>query len=267
VLEKRGEGARLLQVALFRADGKVFRIEAGTAGPLREPKRIARLFAERLDAIGDEVDPGFGFDIIRLCALVTERSEPQQTGLAAPDHEADLAHLIDRLGARFGLRRITRQIEEDTHIPEFAVTGVAAHIVRPRPRRTNLAVELHEDSPAPTRPIQLFADPEPIEAIAELPDGPPAQFTWRRMRHVVLRAEGPERIAMEWWRDRSGLVLMRDYFRVESREGLRVWIFRSWMRPKTPEEKEQESDQKEEWYLGQEIDQPPIRWFLHGVFA
>lgn len=87
------------------------------------------------------------------------------------------------------------------------------------------------------------------------------------MRHVVLRAEGPERIAMEWWRDRSGLVLMRDYFRIESREGLRVWIFRSWMRPKTPEEKERESAQKEEWYQGQEIEQPPIRWFLHGVFA
>ena len=266
LLEKRGEGARLLQVVLFRADGKVFRIEAGTAGPLREPKRIARLFAERLDAIGDEIDPGFGFDIIRLCALATERCEPQQTGLAAPDHEADLVHLIDRLGARFGLRRITRLVPQDTHIPEFAVTAVAAHMVRHRPR-TNLAVALHEASPAPTRPIQLFAAPEPIEAIAELPDGPPAQFAWRRMRHVVLHAEGPERIAMEWWRDRSGLVLMRDYFRVESREGLRVWIFRSWWRPKTQEEKERETVQKEEWYLGQEIGQPPIRWFLHGVFA
>ena len=126
VLEQRGEGARLLQVALFRADGKVFRVEAGTGAPLREPRRIARLFADRLDVIGDEVDPGFGFDMVRLCALVTERSDPQQTGLAAPDHEAELAHLIDRLGARFGLRRVMRQVPQDTHIPEFAVTAVAA---------------------------------------------------------------------------------------------------------------------------------------------
>ena len=128
VLEQRGEGARLLQAALFRADGKVFRVEAGTAEPLRDPRRVARLFADRLDVIGDECDPGFGFDMVRLCALVTERHDPQQTGLAQPDHAADLAHLIDRLGARFGLRRVTRLVPQDTHIPEFAVMAVAASV-------------------------------------------------------------------------------------------------------------------------------------------
>ena len=161
VLEQRGEGARLLQVVLFRADGKVFRVEAGTGAPLREPRRIARLFADRLDVIGDEVDPGFGFDTVRLCALVTERSDPQQTGLAAPDHEAELAHLIDRLGARFGLRRVTRQMPQDTHIPEFAVTAVAAASL-PSPLRGRAEIVSH-DSPAPTRPIRLFARPEPVE--------------------------------------------------------------------------------------------------------
>jgi protein ImuB len=95
------------------------------------------------------------------------------------------------------------------------------------------------DSPAPTRPIRLFARPEPIDATAELPDGPPAQFTWRRVRHIVVRAEGPERIAMEWWRDETGRALMRDYFRVESREGVRVWLYREAL----------------------------SRWFVHGVFA
>ena len=88
VLEQRGEGARLLQAALFRTDGKVFRIEVGTGEPLRDPARVARLFAERLHVINDEIDPGFGFDVVRLCALVTERSDPQQTGLAASDHAA-----------------------------------------------------------------------------------------------------------------------------------------------------------------------------------
>jgi protein ImuB len=258
VLEQRGEGARLLQVALFRADGKVFRIEAGTAEPLRTAARVARLFADRLDVIGDEVDPGFGFDMVRLCALVTERSDPRQTGLAAPDHEADLAHLIDRLGARFGLRRVMRQVEENTHIPEFAVSAVAAHMMRRHPEvRGSTASEPRrmimgrsfearfqrapqdDGSLSPTRPIRLFARPEPIEAIAELPDGPPAQFIWRRMRYVVLHAEGPERIAMEWWRDNAGNALTRDYFRVESREGVRVWLYREGV----------------------------SRWFVHGVFA
>jgi protein ImuB len=276
VLEQRGEGARLLQLVLFRADGKVFRVEAGTGAPLRAPRLVVRLFADRLDVIGDEVDPGFGFDMVRLCALVTERSDPQQTGLAAPDHAADLAHLIDRLGARFGLRRVMRQMPEDTHIPEFAVTAVAAaslprHAASSAHSRTRVQpsagpgtgssgnpefrtgspltrgrAEVREhDHPSPTRPIRLFARPEPIDAIAEVPDGPPAQFIWRHALHIVACAEGPERIAMEWWRDETGRTLMRDYFRVESREGVRVWLYHAW--PADP--------------------RLAPRWFVHGVFA
>jgi protein ImuB len=263
VLEQRGEGARLLQVALFRTDGKVFRIEVGTGEPLRDPARVARLFAERLGVISDEIDPGFGFDVVRLCALVTERSDPRQTGLAAPDHAAELAHLIDRLGARFGLRRVTRLIEQDTHIPEYAAMAVGAHMARSlaacpgRSAGRSLALQTQDpgfismrhpghpevDSAAPTRPIRLFARPEPIEALAEVPDGPPAQFTWRRMRHTIIHAEGPERIAMEWWRDEAGRPLTRDYFRVESREGVRVWVFR------------------------EDPINTQTRWFVHGVFA
>jgi protein ImuB len=263
VLEQRGEGARLLQVALFRTDGKVFRIEVGTGEPLRDPARVARLFAERLGVISDEIDPGFGFDVVRLCALVTERSDPQQTGLAAPDHAAELAHLIDRLGARFGLRRVTRLIEQDTHIPEYATMAVGAHMARslaacpgrsagqsraPQTRDPDFISMRHPghtevDSAAPTRPIRLFARPEPIEALAEVPDGPPAQFTWRRMRHTIIHAEGPERIAMEWWRDEVGRPLTRDYFRVESHEGVRVWVFR------------------------EDPINTQTRWFVHGVFA
>jgi protein ImuB len=126
MLERRGEGARLLQAALFRTDGKVFRLQVGTAEPLREAARIRRLFTDRLDVIGDDVDPGFGFDVVRLAALATERCEPAQTGLAAPDHAAELAHLIDRLGARFGGRRVTRLVPQDTHIPEYAAMAVGA---------------------------------------------------------------------------------------------------------------------------------------------
>jgi protein ImuB len=245
VLEQRGEGARLLQAALFRADGKVFRVEAGTGAPLRDAARIVRLFVERLAVVGDECDPGFGFDMVRLSALVTERHDPQQTGLAAPDHAVDLAHLIDRLGARFGLRRVTRLVPQDTHIPEFAVMAVGAAVARRLPHPA-LAFAAEQDSPAPTRPIRLFARPEPVDAIAEVPDGPPAQFTWRRVRHTVLHVEGPERIAMEWWRDQKGNVLTRDYFRVESRQGMRAWLFRDG--------------------LYGEAQHPP-RWFLHGLFA
>ena len=280
VLERRGEGARLVQVALFRSDGAVHRLEIGTGSPLREASRVRRLFEDRLTALGDACDPGFGYDVVRLGALATERCDPTQTGLAGPDHAAELAHLIDRLGARFGLRRVTRLVPQDTHIPEYAVAAVAAattssffpsplwggsrtkcagwgssethpqrhtHYPPPQPSpneraftpvfdglwgegardRASLTQESFEqDSLAPTRPIRLFERPEPIEAIAAVPDGPPVQFTWRRVRYVVAHAEGPERIAMEWWRDEQGQALTRDYFRVESHEGVRVWLYR-----------------------------------------
>ena len=84
VLERRGEGGRLFQVALFRADGKVHRLEIGTGSPLRDPARVRKLFEERLAVLGDACDPGFGYDMVRLSALVTERVDPVQTGLAGP---------------------------------------------------------------------------------------------------------------------------------------------------------------------------------------
>jgi protein ImuB len=287
VLERRGEGARLLQVALFRADGKVHRLELGTAAPLRDPSRIRQLFTDRLAVLGDECDPGFGFDMLRLSALVTERLDETQTGLAGRDDEADLVHLIDRLGARFGLRRLTRLEPRNTHIPEFAVAAVPAHAPSlPSPSRGGSAAkqpgwgescaasdphprplpargrgeraptqEQQFDSLAPTRPVRLFQRPEPIEAIAEVPDGPPVRFRWRRVLHEVATVEGPERIAMEWWRDDRGNPLTRDYFRVQSRGGARMWVYR-------------------EGLFGREVAVPgrpdkPDKptWYLHGLFA
>jgi protein ImuB len=102
-----------------------------------------------------------------------------------------------------------------------------------------------QDTLAPSRPLKLLVRPEPIEAVAEVPDGPPVRFRWRHVLHEVAAAEGPERIAMEWWRDETGAALTRDYFRVESRDGVRVWIFRQGL------------------YRGRA--QPG--WFLHGLFA
>ena len=241
-MERRGEGARLLQVALFRADGKVFRFEARAGAPLRDPARIRRLFSERFVASGDEADPGFGYDMLRLSALVVERMDEVQAGLARDDHAAELSHLIDRLSARFGAARVTRAVPRDTHIPEFAEQMVAAQSTE-----SALAVApVEQDSLSPARPIRMFARPEEITATAEVPDGPPVRFRWRHVMHDVVAFEGPERIAMEWWRDDKGRVLTRDYFRVESRLGLRAWLYRDG--------------------LYGEAQHPP-RWFLHGLFA
>ncbi|MCX7311429.1 MAG: DNA polymerase Y family protein [Alphaproteobacteria bacterium] len=246
VLERRGEGGRLFQIALFRADGAVHRLEIGTGSPLRDPARIGKLFKERLAVLGDVCDPGFGYDMVRLSALVTERMDPAQTGLAGPDHAEELAHLIDRLGARFGLIRVTRPVPQDTHIPEFAVLNVPAHA--PRPASAALP-PVAQDTLSTVRPLRLLVRPEPVDAVAQVPDGPPVRFSWRQVMHQVARAEGPERIAMEWWRDDRGKKLTRDYFRVESDVGARMWVYR-------------------EGLYDREIERPEVlRWYLHGLFA
>ena len=245
VLDRRGEGGRLFQVALFRADGTLHRLEIGTGSPLRDPPRIRKLFEERLAVLGDACDPGFGYDMVRLSALVTERIDPAQTGLARNDHADELAHLIDRLGARFGLRRVSRLVPQDTHIPEYAVMNVPAHATHRIPAPS----PVEQDTLMAARPLRLLARPEPVDAIAQVPDGPPVQFSWRRVTHQVAQAEGPERIAMEWWRDDRGNKLTRDYFRVESEAGARMWLYR-------------------EGLYGRELKPPELpRWYLHGLFA
>lgn len=262
-MERRGEGARLLQVALYRADGKVHRLEAGAGQPLRDPQQMRRLFVERLAVVGDACDPGFGYDMVRLSALVAEPLLPVQSGLDTGDHRAELAHLIDRLSARFGAGRLTRPLPRDTHIPERAIAAVPAQAVSDtvRPmlamsgdsaRHAHSENSLAQDSLAPVRPLRLFAMPERVEVINEVPDGAPARFTWRRRVHHVRAAEGPERIAMEWWSD-GPRALPRDYFRVESREGLRAWLFR------------QDFHVTDE--AGDETDETVSRWFVHGLFA
>jgi protein ImuB len=179
---------------------------------------------------------------VRLSALVSERCEDAQTSLDGGDGSGELAHLIDRLGARFGLDRVTVPLARDTHIPEFAVAAVPAHAAT----ACAIAVDMAQDSIAPTRPLRLFARPEPVDAIAEVPDGPPVRFRWRHVLHEVAATEGPERIAMEWWRDATGRSLTRDYFRAETRTGVRVWLYR-------------------EGLYGRETSEP--RWFVHGLFG
>jgi protein ImuB len=203
---------------------------------------VRRLFAERLAALGDEHDPGFGFDLIRLSVIVAVPLAPVQTGFGAPDQGEELAQLIDRLGARVGFRCVLRVVPHDTHIPEFAAIEVPADLMTDDGTTDgHLSV-----CPSALRPVKLFARAEPIEAVAEVPDGPPVRFRWRHVLHEVAVAEGPERLAMEWWRDETGCRLTRDYFRIESREGARFWLYR-------------------EGLYERETAQP--RWFLHGLFA
>lgn len=242
VMEERGQGARALEASFFRTDGIVRRIAIETARPLRDAAVIAKLFHTRLEVLADPLDPGFGFDLVRLSALHAERLMPESVGLEArPDEDKEIACLIDRLAARFGSHRIVSFQPQDTHIPEAASVAVPAQ----HAPETDIMWEARHDGEPPRRPIRLFTKPEPIDVIAAVPDGPPASFNWRRVRHSVTRVEGPERIAMEWWRHQEHMPT-RDYFRVEDKEGRRFWLYRDGI-------------------YGRETGAP--RWFMHGLFA
>ncbi|MEA2895869.1 MAG: protein ImuB [Bradyrhizobium sp.] len=251
-MEKQGKGARRLEAHFFRTDGAVRAIMVDTGQPVIKTATIDRLFRERLDALSDPLDPGFGFDLVRLSASRTEIVVQQQRDLDANVHDNDeLAALIDRIAARIGGRRVVVHLPQDTHIPERA--GLAVPAQHQLATAVLAAWPARAESEPPLRPLRLFERPEPIKVpFATVPDGPPRHFTWRRSTHEVVRVEGPERIAMEWWRH-QGRALTRDYFRVEDATGLRFWIYRDGL--------------YDSELVSKQGERMPSNWFMHGLFA
>jgi protein ImuB len=245
-LTARGDGARRLELVLFRTDGAVKRIAVGTSRPLRDPQAVRALFVERLAALGDEIDPGFGFDLARLSVLNAETCADEQIGLGTREDQAGLDRLIDRLSARLGRRRVSRLVARDSHIPELAAASVPAQAMTPAEFGWDTFCRFRAEAGLSQRPLRLLAKPEPIaEVFALVPDGPPARFRWRRALHEVVRAEGPERIEGAWWSEEGGPA--RDYFHVEDTAGLRFWLFRAG--------------------LYRDTALSPPRWFMHGLYA
>lgn len=241
-LEQRQQGGRRFVVQLERSDGARRRLAVETGLPVRDPAVVMRLLRERIETLSDPLDPGFGFDAIRLAVPRAEPLAPRQAGLEGDEGALDdsVSSLIDRLGTRLGSNRVLRLRPRDTHISEIAQAFVPA------------GPSLKEAWPASglPRPLYLFAPPQPIEAMAEVPDGPPRRFRWRDELRDIRLAEGPERIAAEWWRRMDGHhsgkgELTRDYYRVEDQQGRRYWVFRH----------------------GLFDEQQSPRWYIHGLFA
>lgn len=229
-LELHGQGARRLEAVFFRADGAVRCIAIEMGVPTRDPTIIDRLFGEKLAMLADPLDPGFGFDLIRLSAVRVERVLSEAVGFDVNVNEkSEINFLIDRLATRFGSHRILTFQPRDTHIPEQAWAAVPAQHAQPSKllwKKTRKAKD------APRRPLLLFTRAKPIDFAM-------THFIWRKAHRVVVQCEGPERIAMEWWRYETPQP-SRDYFRVEDSEGRRYWLYQQGTQPE---------------------------WFLHGVFA
>jgi protein ImuB len=245
-LEQRHEGGRRFEALFFRSDGLVRQLGVETSQPTRDPALVIRLMNERIEGLSDPIDPGFGFDLIRLFVPITEPLAVTQLKLeGGVAKEAEAAALVDRLSTRLGRNRVKRLVAKDTHIPEQMQLALPA-VETGRPGADWPRPEPGEP---PLRPLHLFDPPQPIEVTALVPDGPPGHFRWRRKLHLIKRSEGPERIASEWWKRKDGAVdraaLTRDYYRVEDARGRRFWVFRHG--------------------LLEEKSRP--QWYIHGLFA
>ncbi|MBD0417465.1 Y-family DNA polymerase [Oryzicola mucosus] len=233
-LERRGLGARRLDLLFHRVDNTMQFIRVGMAQPVRDPKRLARLLRNGQETI----DPGFGIEVMVLVAIETELLRDRQTVsslIEAP--EPDVSDLVDVLANRVGDNRLYRFTPVQSDVPERSVARVPA-------LSPDTGATWEGDWP---RPPRLLPRPEPVETMALLPDHPPVWFSWRGVRRRIRRADGPERIRGEWWKRDAEMGTVRDYFRVEDEAGERYWLFRS-------------GD-------GEHAESGSQRWFLHGIFA
>ncbi len=296
-LEHAGLGCRLVRLALYRADGSVGNVRVGMSRATRDPKHIFTLLREKFA----NIDAGFGVDVMTLDAFQAEPLAENQTVLQAGQRQdlgqgvgKDPSQLVDRLVNRLGQECVQNITLRESHVPERAQVMVSA--ITSGSANNKLAPAIEAESSAfnvaryrpPLRPLFLFSRPEPITVMAEIPEGAPQRFTWRRVRHRVVQAQGPERIAPEWWRDitassvtassvsgagvfndvttnaspgkvvaRANCARTRDYYCVEVTSGAIYWVFRDGLYDAAYEMPD----------VGDDAVAPSPKWFVHGVFG
>ncbi|HZS52834.1 MAG TPA: DNA polymerase Y family protein [Bryobacteraceae bacterium] len=237
-LEKEHMGARHLILDCYRVDGTVAACEIGTSKPVRSVKRLMRLFSERLDSI----DAGFGIETLILSVFNLERFDPAQFMLPELDPNSKqnpeaLDELVDRLGMRLGFQHVTRIQICESFLPEHAVAFQPV---------TTPQIQSATWPEYRLRPVHWIDPPTRIEVSTIHPGGAPVRFRLGQRLHRIVKSEGPERLAPEWWRAQQPLHWKaRDYYRIEDESGCRFWIFKEL----------------------QIIESSVSRWYLRGQLA
>lgn len=250
-LAEKDLGARVLRLTFYRADGTAGSIAAAMSTPSHDARHMLALLKEKFP----DMDAGFGVDLLRLDAVRAGESGATQKRFTAGEGSPfrHPSELVDRLVNRFGNAAITVLRPNGSHIPERAEVRLSALDVLAAESSSRVS-SYAPPWPYPKRlerPAFLLARPEPIEVTAGVPADPPKSFIWRRVERRVVRAEGPERIAPEWWLsldDEKKKPRTRDYYRIEDQKGAMYWVFRHGL------------------YEGEDTSERPS-WFLHGLFA
>jgi protein ImuB len=247
VLTRDDVGARALRLSLYRVDGAVETVDIGLTLPTRNVAHVARLIDLKLEALAAVQRAGFGFEAVGLAVTRAEPIPARQSELIADADDTGrterCAALIDKLRQRLGPQSVWRFAAIASHLPERAETllPVTGEVPTSWP-----ASEQETEKP---RPLLILPHAEPTEVTALVPDGPPRRFRWRGATYEIAGAQGPERIASEWWRNRSrhpSSDPTRDYYLVEDADGRRFWLYREGL---------------------YERETTLARWFVHGLFA
>ena len=234
-LEKEHRGARRYTLDCHRVDASTVSIEVRTSQTGRSITHLLRLFSEKMSLL----DAGFGIEVMALQADNVDTLAPRQLALpqyaSELDDDSTLNELLDRMGLRLGFEHVSRIQIRESLLPEHAtaLTSVA------RAAAPSAAWPTHR-----VRPVRLLDPPSPIEIAEIIPGKFPTLVRISGEMHRIVRAEGPERLTPEWWREQPARWSARDYYAIEDEHGMRLWIFRETLRSNASE-----------------------RWFLHGQFA
>lgn len=229
-LQEEGKGLRVGLLSCYRIDGEIVQIAIGTNGASYNVSHLFSLFQLKIE----QIRPALGIELFVLEATKIDEVVPGQEALWAGKLGLDdpsVIQLLDRVAGKVGADVINRYVPASHYWPERSFKKSGTITEKP-------LSEWRTDKP---RPTELLKKPEPIEVMALIPDNPPKFFIYKNMRHIIVKADGPERIECEWWLDAGE---HRDYYQVEDEQGQRYWLFRS-------------------GHYGNK----GYKWFIHGFFA
>ena len=240
-LEIKSLGTRELKVLLYRVDGQLDKLIVSTSQTNRDKSIFSKLFFEKFNNfILDS-----GVDVITLEATKVDIYQPLQPDLISQSDRinSEISVLVDRLVNRFGSSSVIRRSLQESYSPERSETTfpVSSNL---HYSKITQSIGSSFKNTLTVRPLYLLQRPEYIEPLTECNRPLPFQFRWRHTLVNVRRANGPERIAPEWWLVED-YYKTRDYFRIEDSDGRRYWLFKERMK---------QSKKKPSWYL-------------HGLFS
>lgn len=222
LLVRAGRGVVQLQCRLRCEGAEDVDLSIGLFRPTASARHLSQLVAMRLERVSLPSPVLAARARAAATAPLACLQQELFSGVPLPGSPHYLADLVDRLSSRLGRQAVVGvRLQADAQ-PELAyhyaplVDALGQH-----PRRNPAWRAQRPD--LPPRPLRLVRRPILLDTAPRPSEDPPQHFDWHHEEHRVTQAWGPERIETGWWRGRP---VGRDYWRVETATGSRLWLFR-----------------------------------------